>query len=264
MISFLEILNKISLSPKALILAGAPGAGKGSVLNSLNLNVKILNLDDIIADLSKKQGFTLNQKDTDAENRSKFMTAMRSADSQLKNELIPSVIKNKENFILDGTSASIKNTLKLKKQLEESGYEVMMLYIYSDLETILQRNEKRFEKSKGQDRSLMPSAILSIWKSVTNNFDIYKKEFKNFVSVASSGENETLKDINKIFQKYIDPFIPKDGKEKTEKEKERSEKNKEKLRQDLQVLLNSKELSKIINSSVSKEEAGQKIKTFFS
>jgi adenylate kinase family enzyme len=264
MISLLHIINEsLKQKPKALILAGAPAAGKGSVLNGLNLEIKTLNLDDIIADLSKKQGFTLNQKNADKEDRSKFMQAMHFASKKLKTELLPSILKNKESFILDGTSASVKNTLELKNELEKLGYEVMMLYIYADLETILDRNENRYEKSKGQDRSLIPSALLGTWNNVTRNFSIFQKEFNNFVSVATSGKDESLKDLKKIQSKYIDPYKVLNGREKTEKEIEREKKQKEKLNNEIEQLLNSSYIKNIINSSISKEEAKQKIKIFF-
>ena len=80
-------------SPKAIILAGAPGAGKGTVLGGLNLSdLKVFNLDDTIAALSKQQGFTLNQKAASAEDRSKFATAMAAATKNIKTELVPSTI----------------------------------------------------------------------------------------------------------------------------------------------------------------------------
>ena len=153
----MRLLSEVEGNPKAIILAGAPGAGKGSILKDLDLSgLKILNLDDTILALSKEQGFSLNQKDTDAENRSAFMKAMADATKKLKGEQIPQTIANKDSFILDGTAASVKQTQLLVDQLEEAGYDVMMLYVYTHLETSLKRNQNRFEKSGGEDRSLMP------------------------------------------------------------------------------------------------------------
>ena len=49
MISLIRLLNEVEGNPKAIILAGAPGAGKGSILKDLDLSgLKILNLDDTI------------------------------------------------------------------------------------------------------------------------------------------------------------------------------------------------------------------------
>ena len=264
MISLMQLLKEVQGRPVAILLAGAPGAGKGSVLADLDLSgLKTLNLDDTIAALAKADGFTLNQKAADAEDRSKFMKAMAQATKKLKGEQIPQAIANKESFILDGTSASKNQTIKLVNELKEAGYEVMMLYVYTDLETSLKRNQERFEKSGGEDRSLLPGSVLSTWKSVTQNFKDYQNLFgDNFVSVANTGDSETMKDIENILKTYVDPFKVKDGRQKTEKELARSNAQKAKLNQDIQDILQSDQIQNIINSSVSKEEAQSKINAF--
>jgi adenylate kinase family enzyme len=120
MIKLINLLKEIQSSPKALLLAGAPGAGKGSILNNLGLdNIKTLNVDDTIIALSKQIGFSLDQKQTDAENRSKYSQAMAQATQKLKKEQIPTIISNRESFILDGTSASVKQTSEFKSKLEK-------------------------------------------------------------------------------------------------------------------------------------------------
>ena len=270
MIKLSTLLKEITSKPKAIILAGAPGSGKGTILRDLNLSkFKILNIDDTIAALSKQDQFTLDQKTADAENRSKFMSAMQKATEKLKGNVkknikgdISQTIENRESFILDGTSSSYDQTLKLKNQREEAGYEIMMLYIYTDLETSLKRNEERFEKSGGTDRSLHPTAVLGTWLSVSKNFPLYQQLFDNFVSVSNTGNDETLKDIDQILQKYVLPFTPKDSKPKSEKDQIKSQQAKEKLNSEMQGFLNSDLTQNIINSSVSKEEAQSKIQNF--
>ena len=62
-----------------------------------------------------------------------------------------------------------KQKLLELKQLEEAGYDVMMLYVYTDLERSLKQNQNRFEKSGGEDRSLAPAIVMRTWKGVTDN-----------------------------------------------------------------------------------------------
>jgi adenylate kinase family enzyme len=264
MIKLVDLLEQVQGKPLAILLAGAPGAGKGSILKDLDLsNLKTFNLDDTISALSKTDGFTLNQKAADAEDRSKFMKAMAQATKKLKGEQIPQAIANRDSFVLDGTSASQNQTIKLVNQLEKEGYDILMLYVYTDLETSLKRNQERFEKSGGEDRSLLPGAVLSTWKDVTKNFKPYQDLFgDNFVSVANTGDSETMKDISNILKTYVDPFKVKDGRQKTEKELSRSNAQKAKLNQEVQDILQSDQVQNIINSSVSKEEAQSKINAF--
>ncbi len=83
-----------------------------------------------------------------------------------------------------------------------------------------------------------------------------------FVSVANTGDDETMKDVEKILQTYIEPFKVKDGKPKTDKEIAKKEEQAAKLNAEAQAFLNSDEVQNIIDSSVSKEEAQSKIISF--
>lgn len=271
MIGLISLLKEIQDKPKAIILAGSPGAGKGSVLGNLNLsNIKTLNLDDTIKALSKQNDFTLNQKSADAENRRKFSQAMQVASDKLQGNVkknikgdIPQTIEDRESFILDGTSASYDKTKELYDQLKEANYDVLMLYIYTDLETALERNEKRFEKSGGEDRSILPITVYRTWLQVYKNFDEYKQLFgDNFVSVSNTGKNETMKDVEQIIQKYIKPFKQTDTKPKNEKQIEKAKRLNQELNKQMQDFINSEEINNIINNSVSKEQAQQKITNF--
>ena len=160
-------------NPKAIILAGAPGAGKGFILSGLDLgNLKVLNVDNEYINLLKKANVSLDLKNASPEGRSKAAIAMAQANKEFKGK-VAATIEGKESFILDGTAASVKQTANLKNELEEAGYDVFMLYVYTDLERSLKQNQDRFEKSDGKDRSLAPAIVLRTWASVTSNFKPY-------------------------------------------------------------------------------------------
>jgi len=262
MISLIGLLTEIQGKPKALILAGAPGAGKGYILKGLNLgSLKTFNIDNAFIDLLQKANVSLDLKSHGPEERSAAAKAMAAATKDFKTNLLPNVIANKESFILDGTAASQKQTQKLKTELEQAGYEVFMLYVYTDLERSLKQNQDRFEKSGGKDRSLQPAIVLRTWNSVTKNFKPYQDMFgKNFVSVANTGEAMT--DLEQIITKYLKPFTPQNTKPKTEKEIIKARAKKEQTNKELQDLLNSDNLQNIIDSSVTKEEAQSQISNF--
>ena len=262
MIKLKDLLLEVQGKPKVLILAGAPGAGKGYILRGLDLGgLTTFNIDDTFIDLLRQSNVSLDLKSHGPEERSAAAKAMAAASRKHKKELIPNAIANQESFILDGTAASQKQTLKLKGELEAAGYEVFMLYVYTDLERSLKQNQNRFEKSGGEDRSLQPAIVMSTWNSVTKNFEPYQQMFgKNFVSVANTGE--AMDDLEQIITKYLDPFKPQNTKPKTEKEKIRSRAKKEETNKQIQDLLNSDHLQNIIKSSVSKDEAQTQISNF--
>jgi len=265
MISLYNLIKEQIEGPKAIILAGAPGAGKGYVLSGLNLDgIKVLNVDQGYIDLLKKANVSLDLKNAGPEARSKAAIAMAAANTEFKGK-VASTIEGKESFILDGTAASIKQTANLKKELEEAGYEVFMLYVYTDLELSLKQNQGRFDKSKGEDRSLAPGIVLRSWSQVTDNFKAYKAMFdSNFVSVANTLQDEKTDNLQDIIKKYLDPFKPQGTKPKDEKAQLRSDKSKEALNAKLLTLLSDEAVEDIISTSVSKEEAQGKIKQFLS
>ncbi len=262
MIKLYNLLLEQVGQPKAIILSGAPGAGKGYVLKGLDLNnIKVLNVDNRYVDNLKQANVSLDLKNSSPEDRSKQAIAMSQANKDFDKD-VEDTIKAKESFILDGTAASYKKTVELKNELEEAGYEVFMLYVYTDLERSLKQNEDRFEKSGGEDRSLMPAIVLKTWNNVTQNHKPYKELFKdNFVSVANTLEDEKIDNLEDIIDKYLTPFKPKNTKPKTVARQRYADKQKEKLNKEIKVLLDGG-AEEIINTSVSADEARAKINMF--
>lgn len=109
----------------------------------------------------------------------------------------------------------------------------------------------------------MPSAVYRTWIDVAKNFETYQNMFGDkFVSVANTGDDETMKDVEQILKTYIEPFKPSDAKPKTDKEMARSKANAEKLNAEIQDFLNSNKVQNIVNNSVSAKEAQAKISQF--
>ena len=262
MVNLYNLLIEQLNGPKAIILAGAPGAGKGFILSGLDLgNLKVLNVDNTYIDNLKKANVSLDLKNSSPEDRSKQAIAMSQANKDFEKDVLDT-IKGRKSFVLDGTAASYKKTEQLKNELEEAGYNVFMLYVYTDLERSLKQNEDRFEKSGGKDRSLMPAIVLKTWNSVAQNYKPYKDLFgSDFVSVANTLEDEKLEDLESIIAKYLDPFKPQNTKPKSAARQRYAAKQKEKVNKEINSLLQGG-AQEIIDGSVSKEEAQTKIKSF--
>ena len=263
MISLTQLLSEIESGPKAIILAGAPGAGKGYILRGLDLGgLKVLNIDNIYIQNLKKANVSLDLKNSSAEERSQSAKAMAAANKEFKGD-VAATIEGRKSFILDGTGASYNQTVKLKNELEAAGYNVFMLYVYTDLERSLLQNQDRFEKSGGEDRSLAPAIVMRTWNSVTKNHGPYKELFgDNFVSVANTLEDEKMENLEDIITTYLDPYKPQNTKPKDAKAQARSDKSKADLEADLKLLLSDEGVKDIITTSVSKEEAQSKLKSF--
>ena len=264
MISLINLLKEAIATPKAIILAGAPGAGKGYILRGLDLGgIKILNVDDIYVPLLQKANVTLDLKNATPEERSEQAKQMAAANKQFKGD-VEATIEGKESFILDGTGASYNQTVKLKNELEEAGYEVFMLYVYIDLERSLSQNQDRYTKSGGEDRSLAPAIVMRTWKGVTDNLPKYAELFgDNFVAVANTLDDR-MQDIDKIIQKYLKPFTPQGTKPKTPAQQKKSDERKAQDKAEIQAMLSDDFIYDVIEYTMSKEEAQMRLKQFLS
>ena len=263
MIKLYQLLNEIVGNPKAIILAGAPGAGKGFILRGLELGgMKVLNVDNQYIDNLKQANVSLDLKNATPEERSKAAVAMADANKKFKSS-VEQTIKAKEPFILDGTAASLNKTKELKNELVNVGYDVFMLYVYTDLERSLKQNQDRFDKSGGEDRSLAPAIVMRTWNDVTQNYDTYRSAFgNNFVSVSNLLKDEKLDNLEDIVDKYLKPFKPQGTKPKDAKAQARSDKRKAEVNAQIKALLADDGVKNVIDNSVSAEEAQAKIKSF--
>ena len=261
-----DILKEIQGKPKALILAGAPGAGKSSIIRDIlnQFDLKILNIDDFYVKDLIKRGVSLDMKNASPEERSQQGKAMAFSKKQYDDAMDVAVEAN-QDIVIDGTAASKGATLKLNQRLKEAGYNTMMLYVYTSLEQSLERNEKRFEKSEGKDRSLPPAIVFRTWSGVTGNFDVYYNEFGNdFVAVVNDPTPFTEKSVEDIITKYLDPYKPTGTKPKTPEEQAKSDVKKAKTNQLVANFLSKDQVQNVIDNSVTKEEAQSKIKAFLS
>ena len=262
MISLVQLLREAQGSPKAVILAGAPGAGKGYILRGLDLGgLKVMNVDDIFVPLLKKANVTLDLKNATPEERSEQAKQMAAANKQFKGEM-EQIIAGKESFILDGTAASYNTTAKLKAELDEAGYDVFMLYVYTDLQRSLSQNQDRYTKSGGEDRSLAPAIVMRTWKGVTDNLPKYAELFgDNFVAVANTLDDR-MQDIDKIIDKYLKPFTPSGTKPKTPAQQKKSDERKAQDKEEIQAMLSDDFIYDVIEYTMSKEEAQMRLKQF--
>ena len=262
MILLKELLKEAVNGSKAIILAGAPGAGKGYILRGLDLGgMKVMNVDDIYINLLKQANVSLDLKNATPEERSQQAIQMAAANKEFKGD-IAATIEGKESFVLDGTAASYNTTAKLKAELEEAGYDVFMLYVYTDLERSLSQNQDRYEKSGGEDRSLAPAIVMRTWKGVTDNLPKYAELFgNNFVAVANTLDDR-MQDIDKIIKKYLTPFDPQGTKPKTPKEQAKSDARKAKDKEEIQIMLSDDFVYDVIEYTMSKEEAQMRLQKF--
>jgi dephospho-CoA kinase len=230
MIKLSTLLKEITSKPKAIFLAGPAGSGKTYISKQLiPSSLKVINSDDTYEELLKASGIGLKQKDFTPDQLSQAAKLQAQARKTTQDTLAKS-IEDKNNIVIDGTGAASNPVLKKKQQLEDLGYETLMVMVYVSPLTSLERNQQR-------DRSLMPGIVLRTWRDVNKNIDIYRQAFgENFILL-----NNNPEDANKGFSpELIKPYTQASsaiGKPKTPEEIAKSRAEKDQLNKEIEVMV---------------------------
>lgn len=231
MIKLATLLKEITDKPKAIFLAGPAGSGKTYISKQIiPSSLKVINSDDTYEELLKASGIGLKQKDftPDQLSQAAKLQAQARKDTQAKLE---KSIEDKNNIVIDGTGAASNPVLKKKQQLEDLGYETLMLMVYVSPLTSLERNAQR-------DRSLMPGIVLRTWRDVNKNIDIYRQAFgDNFILLNNNPENANKEFSDELIAPYIQDSAAV-GKPKTPEEMAKSKAEKDALNKEIEVMVN--------------------------
>jgi predicted kinase len=233
MIGLVSLLKEIQGKPKAIFMAGPAGSGKSTVSKQLiPSNFITINVDDTYEELLKSSGIGMKLAQMSPDKLKKagelMGQARKTTDVKFQN-----ATKDAKNLLIDSVGGSPKTLLKKKQELEDLGYDTLMLMTYVSPITSLERNMKR-------DRSLLPSIVIRSWRDVNKSIDMYKQVFGNdFILL-----NNDLKDADKsfdeeyIYQTFIKP-LGQIGKEKSPEEKAKSKAESEKIYSDIKQSLNN-------------------------
>jgi len=231
MISLVQLLKEMQDSPKAIFLAGPAGSGKSYISSQLIPNTfTVINSDNTYEELLKASGIGLKQKDFTPDQLSQASKLQAQARKVTQDKLSQS-IEDKNNIVIDGTGAASGPVLKKKQQLEDLGYETLMLMIYVSPLVSLERNQQR-------DRSLMPGIVLRTWRDVNKNIEIYKQAFSNNFILLNNNPKDAKQEFNADLLK---PFIQAStavGKPKTPEEQAKSDADKAQLNKDIESMVN--------------------------
>ena len=231
MISLIQLLKEVQDNPKAIFLAGPAGSGKSYISSKLIPNTfTVINSDDTYEELLKANGIGLKQKDFTPDQLSQASKLQAQARKVTQDKLAQS-IESKNNIVIDGTGGALAPLTKKKQQLEDLGYETLMLMIYVSPLVSLERNQQR-------DRSLMPGIVLRNWKDVNKNIEMYRQAFGNNFILLNNNPKDTKQEFNTTL---LEPFIQAStavGKPKSPEDQAKSDADKTQLNKDIESMVN--------------------------
>jgi len=230
------LLNENTMRPKAIFLGGPAGSGKSTFVKQYlsNAKFKVINIDTEYERMLKQAQMSMRQTQYTADELSKA-AKMQAAAKKVTDEKLQAHLNNLENIIIDGTAAAKNPILNRKKELEQLGYDTMMILIFVSPITSLQRNAQRGQSG---GRELKPSIILTTWNGVAKNINEYQNEFApDFILVDNNPEDAEKGFSEELIEPFVSAYISK-GKEKTPEELEKRRKRQEKLYTDITTAVN--------------------------
>lgn len=181
---------------KAVFMAGGPGAGKSYVAQKLigGTGLKTVNSDIALTWLMNKANLRLDMPDDEKEERDQ----VRNRAKEITKSQEDLYMQGRLGLLIDGTGKDIQKISAINKKLKTFGYETKMVFVNTDLETSLMRNQ---ERAKQGDRTVDPAIAKDAWSKVQNNMMAYQQEFgkRNFYVVDNSDGPET-DERNKNFE----------------------------------------------------------------
>ena len=217
---------------KAIFLAGGPGSGKTFVAQKLfgipdglttsATGLRLVNSDTEFEMLLNKYFGTI---EIDKFPPEEFEDLVKSAEEgganmrpfakDLNKQKLKQYKKGKLGLIIDGTAHDVGKVKRDKKELEKLGYDTYMVFVNTNLEATLKRNDAR-------ERTVPVDIVKKRWNKVQKNMKALKSVFKgNFQMVDNSDHldpEEAQKKFDMLAKKGIDKFLKKPIKNKIAKD----------------------------------------------
>jgi predicted kinase len=211
MIKLVDILNEGVYDPgifKAIFTAGGPGSGKSYAAATLfgmpekmpfvsAKGLKSVNSDKYFETYLKMSGLSANIASLTPSEFEKAME-LRKKSKQVRDTALKNYINGRLGILIDGTGKDYAKIAIQKKKLQEVGYDCYMVFVNTDLDVALERNELR-------DRTLPSELVKQGWQAVQNNMGKFQGLFgsSNMLIV----DNSEFKEFGKIVKKAADGFM---------------------------------------------------------
>ena len=166
---------------KAIFLAGGPGSGKSFIVGRTGLpalGFKVVNSDDAFEAAMNKAKLTMDPntifstQGQQIRDKAKKLTALR----------MQGYITGRLGLVIDGTGKNVTKIQGQIKELRSLGYDVGMIYVNTDLDTAIARNDAR-------PRSLPITQVTALWKEVQKNIGSFQSMFGSSFQVIDNSQD---------------------------------------------------------------------------
>jgi shikimate kinase len=188
---------------KAVFMAGGPGSGKSflagrTALTSLGL--KLINSDAVFERALAKAGL---EPTPEVIASKRAQEVIRPGAKALTVKKQNAALIGRLGFIIDGTGKNYATITTQKTALNRLGYDTMMLFVNTDIETALKRNKER-------PRSLRDDLVKKQWNDVQKNIGKYQSLFGQDFIVLDNSEGMDLNATTLRGYRHVSKWAKKD------------------------------------------------------
>lgn len=185
---------------KAVFTAGGPGSGKSFISGKTGLTsmgLRVINSDDIFEAQLEKAGMKATPENIWSEKGQ----SVRAGAKTLTNKKQQMSIDGRLGLLIDGTGKDVAKIKKQRAGLERLGYDTMMIFVNTTLETSVSRDKLR-------DRSVGREKVTKMWAAVQENIGAFQRMFgpKKFV-VVDNTEGKDFKKETMIAYRMASKFV---------------------------------------------------------
>ena len=165
---------------KAIFLAGGPGSGKSFMVGQTSLaahGFKIVNSDIAFEKAMEKAGLAMDPETI----FSAQGQAIRDKAKRLTGIQFERYVEGRLGLVIDGTGKDEEKIRNQAMNLKALGYDVAMIFVNTDLDTAIKRNDER-------PRSLPTTTVVTLWKAVQKNIGRFQGFFKSNMLILDNSE----------------------------------------------------------------------------
>jgi len=165
---------------KAVFLAGGPGSGKSFIVGRTALSalgLKTINSDTNFENALRKAAMEPTPDNIFSEKGQ----SIRAKAKYLTQKQMSLAVIGRLGLVIDGTGKDYDKIARQKATLENLGYECMLLFVNTDLDTAKARNQNRA-------RTLPDNVVTKMWQDVQNNLGKFQNAFGNNMLIVDNSD----------------------------------------------------------------------------
>ena len=186
---------------KAIFLAGGPGSGKSFMVGQTSLaahGFKIVNSDIAFEKAMEKAGLAMDPETI----FSAQGQAIRDKAKRLTGIQFERYVEGRLGLVIDGTGKDEEKIRNQATKLKSLGYDVAMIFVNTDLDTAIARNELR-------PRKLPTTTVVTMWKAVQKNIGRFQGFFKDNMLILDNSEGIQWTNSAQVGYKWGKAFATK-------------------------------------------------------